>query len=81
MPRPYGIKAQSGFSTEMSKEASVINSQVKKKQAQDLLNQGYSAYRVAKETGLSESAIRYHLRSGVLKKSSKSPSDHHAQRT
>jgi len=40
----------------------------KKEQAQDLLNQGYSAYRVAKETGLSESAIRYHLRSGELKK-------------
>ena len=40
----------------------------KQEQAQDLLNQGYSAYRVAKETGLSESAIRYHLRSGVLKK-------------
>jgi len=40
----------------------------KKEQAQDLLNQGYSAYRVAKETGLSESAIRYHLRSGGFKK-------------
>lgn len=40
----------------------------KQEQAQNLLNQDYSAYRVAKETGLSESAIRYHLRSGALKK-------------
>lgn len=40
----------------------------KKEQAQELLGQGCSAYRVAKETGLSESAIRYHLRSGELKK-------------
>ncbi|MFW6224824.1 MAG: helix-turn-helix transcriptional regulator [Bacteroidota bacterium] len=40
----------------------------KQEQAQDLLSQGYSAYRIAKKTGLSESAIRYHLRSGTLKK-------------
>ncbi|MFW5781447.1 MAG: helix-turn-helix domain-containing protein [Bacteroidota bacterium] len=40
----------------------------KQEQAQNLLNQDYSAYRVAKETGLSESTIRYHLRSGTLKK-------------
>lgn len=40
----------------------------KQEQAQELLDQGYSSYRVAKETGLSESAIRYHLRNGSLKK-------------
>lgn len=40
----------------------------KQEHAQDLLSKGYSAYRIAKETGLSESAIRYHLRSGTLKK-------------
>jgi transposase len=40
----------------------------KKEQAQELLDKGYSAYRVAKELGLSEGAIRYHMRSGEIKK-------------
>lgn len=37
-------------------------------EAQSLLNKGYSQQYVAKELGLSESAIRYHIRNGKLKK-------------
>lgn len=39
-------------------------------QAQNLLNEGYSQKGTAKQLGVSEGAIRYHLRSGALKKSS-----------
>ncbi|NEW85346.1 MAG: hypothetical protein GZ094_23695 [Mariniphaga sp.] len=40
----------------------------KQAQAQKLLDTGYSQQRTAKELGISESAIRYHLREGNLKK-------------
>ncbi len=36
--------------------------------AQLLLEKGYSQLKIAKELGVSESAIRYHLRNGKLKK-------------
>jgi transposase len=39
-------------------------------QAQELLNEGYSQKGAAKQLGVSEGAIRYHLRGGALKKSS-----------
>jgi transposase len=42
----------------------------KLKEAQSLLNEGYSQKGTAKQLGVSEGAIRYHLRSGTLKKSS-----------
>jgi DNA-binding CsgD family transcriptional regulator len=38
------------------------------KQAQELLDNGNSQYRVAQVLNISESAIRYHLRNGKLKK-------------
>jgi len=38
------------------------------KEAQRLLDQGYSQYGTAKAIGVSESAIRYHLKTGTLKK-------------
>jgi DNA-binding transcriptional ArsR family regulator len=41
----------------------------KMNQAQGLLDQGYSQYRTAKMIGVSESAIRYHIKAGSLKKS------------
>ena len=37
-------------------------------QAQQLLNEGRSQLKTAKTLGVSESCIRYHLRSGNLKK-------------
>jgi biotin operon repressor len=37
-------------------------------EAQDLLESGYSQQRTAKLIGVSESAIRYHIKSGTLKK-------------
>jgi transposase len=37
-------------------------------QAQEYLNTGYSQLRTAKMIGVSESCIRYHIKSGVLKK-------------
>jgi predicted transcriptional regulator len=37
-------------------------------EAQRLLDQGYSQYRTAKMIGVSESAIRYHIKAGNLKK-------------
>jgi transposase len=40
----------------------------KLKKAQELLDKGYSQLKTAKEIGVSESAIRYHLRAGNLKK-------------
>jgi DNA-binding CsgD family transcriptional regulator len=40
----------------------------KQAQAQKLLDTGYSQQRTAKELNISESAIRYHLREGNLKK-------------
>lgn len=40
----------------------------KMKKAQELLDQGYSQYRTAKMIGVSESAIRYHIKAGSLKK-------------
>jgi len=36
--------------------------------AQELLDQGYSQLKISKEIGVSESAIRYHIRNGKLKK-------------
>ncbi|MFQ3578921.1 MAG: hypothetical protein SNJ71_02115 [Bacteroidales bacterium] len=36
--------------------------------AQELLDKGYSQQKTAKEIGVSESAIRYHIKSGNLKK-------------
>ena len=39
-----------------------------REKAQELLNEGYSQKATAKELGLSESAIRYHIRNGNLKK-------------
>ena len=38
--------------------------------SQNFLNDGYSQKQAAKEIGVSEGAIRYHLRKGALKKSS-----------
>ena len=38
------------------------------KQAQELLNDGFSQQGTAKQIGVSESAIRYHLKAGNLKK-------------
>ena len=38
------------------------------KEAQELLDLGHSQYGTAKAIGVSESAIRYHIRSGTLKK-------------
>jgi biotin operon repressor len=40
----------------------------KMNEAQRLLDQGYSQYRTAKMIGVSESAIRYHIKAGSLKK-------------
>jgi len=40
----------------------------KMNQAQRLLDQGYSQYRTAKIVGVSESAIRYHIKANSLKK-------------
>ena len=40
----------------------------KMNEAQRLLDQGYSQYRTAKMIGVSESAIRYHIKAGNLKK-------------
>ncbi len=40
----------------------------KLQEAQDLLNNGYSQKRVAVRLDVSESAVRYHLRNGSLKK-------------
>ena len=40
----------------------------KMRDAQQLLNQGYSQQGTAKAIGVSESAIRYHLKAGSLKK-------------
>ena len=40
----------------------------KMNKAQWLLGQGYSQYRTAKMIGVSESAIRYHIKAGSLKK-------------
>jgi transposase len=40
----------------------------KMSQAQRLLDQGYSQYRTAKMIGVSESAVRYHIKAGSLKK-------------
>jgi len=40
----------------------------KLQEAQDLLNDGYSQKRVATHLGVSEGAVRYHLRNGRLKK-------------
>lgn len=40
----------------------------KMNQAQCLLDQGYSQYRTAKIVGVSESAIRYHIKANNLKK-------------
>ena len=42
--------------------------QEKKNQAQYLLDKGYSQYRTAKIVGVSESAIRYHIKANNLKK-------------
>lgn len=42
--------------------------EAKQAQAQELLNQGYSQQHIAKELGVKESTIRYHLRNGRLKK-------------
>jgi hypothetical protein len=55
----------------------------KMKDAQELLNSGYSQQGTAKAIGVSESAIRYHIRDGGLKKSrSFTPvSGFHPQRT
>jgi hypothetical protein len=39
-----------------------------KEKAQELINSGNSQEKVAKELGISEGAIRYHLRNGKLKK-------------
>jgi biotin operon repressor len=39
-----------------------------KTMAQELLDAGVSQYSTAKELGISESAIRYHIRAGNLKK-------------
>jgi hypothetical protein len=39
-----------------------------KDRAQELINSGSSQQKVAKELGISEGAIRYHLRNGKLKK-------------
>jgi hypothetical protein len=39
--------------------------------AQELLDKGYSQLKIAKELQVSESAIRYHLRNGNLKKNDK----------
>ena len=41
----------------------------KQLQAQQLLDQGYSQQGTGKILGVSESAIRYHIRTGKLKKS------------
>jgi DNA-binding NarL/FixJ family response regulator len=38
------------------------------KDIQRLLNEGWSNYRIAKEYDISESAIRYHINNGNLKK-------------
>jgi len=40
----------------------------KMNEAQRLLDQGHSQYRTAKMIGVSESAIRYHIKAGSLKK-------------
>lgn len=40
----------------------------KQEEAQELLNKGYSGQQTAKAIGVSESAIRYHLRAGTIKK-------------
>lgn len=40
----------------------------KQSQAQELLDKGHSQLQVAKAIGVSESAIRYHIRDGHLKK-------------
>lgn len=42
----------------------------KTEEVQILLNQGYSQQSSAKQAGLSEGAVRYHLRKGTLKKNS-----------
>ena len=42
----------------------------KMNEAQRLLNQGHSQYGTAKAIGVSESAIRYHIKAGSFKKSS-----------
>jgi hypothetical protein len=38
------------------------------KEIQSCLDAGWSAYRIAKQYGISDSAIRYHIRNGNLKK-------------
>ncbi len=43
--------------------------QEKIEEAQRLLDLGRSQYGTAKEIGVSESAIRYHIKAGTLKKS------------
>jgi len=40
----------------------------KLKKAQELIDKGYSQLKTAKEIGVSESAIRYHIKIGKLKK-------------
>ena len=45
-------------------------SEEKIKQAQELLDNGESQLKTAKKVGVSESAVRYHLKSGKLKKKS-----------
>lgn len=37
-------------------------------QAQHLLDEGFSVYKTAQKTGLSEGALRYHIKRGTLKK-------------
>jgi transposase len=42
----------------------------KLKEAQELINKGFSQHQAAKKLGVSEGSIRYHLRKGTLKKKS-----------
>jgi len=66
MLRRKGAEAFFGTSEPRGRRNEFTDEKIAK--AQELLNQGYSQYRTAKELGVSEGTIRYHVKKGNLKK-------------
>lgn len=60
--------AQAFFAKREPKGDAYRFANTKQKEAQDLLNQGYNAYQIARKLDVAEGTIRYHLKKGTLKK-------------